>query len=267
VREWRALQKEFDERDSEDIDRQCWNQGHAAIRRLQASIAFLAKFKFTFRSPAPSPGPVAQAGTRTPADTITILFLGANPSNATRLSLSREIQEIDDRLRMTEFRDCFRLEQQWELRADEVPRKIMRFKPQIVHFSGHGNESGQLIFQNTRGRSSAANRAALGRIFGAIGGGVRCVVLNACFSKRQAEIIAEHIDVVIGMSQAIWDTSAVAFAGGFYEALGYGKSLATAFALARDGIALSGHSGIMVPQLVVRSGVNPHDIYLVGSSR
>lgn len=32
---------------------------------------------------------------------------------------------------------------------------------------------------------------------------VKCVLLNACYSKTQAKAIARHINYVIGMSQAI----------------------------------------------------------------
>jgi hypothetical protein len=43
-------------------------------------------------------------------------------------------------------------------------------------------------------------------------------VLNACYSEIQANAIVQHIDYVIGMSQAIGDTAAIKFAMGFYDA-------------------------------------------------
>jgi hypothetical protein len=60
---------------------------------------------------------------------------------------------------------------------------------------------------------------------------IRCVVLNACYSKKQAQAIAKHIDCVIGMSKAIGDEAAINFAVAFYQALGYGKNVKTAFDL------------------------------------
>ena len=77
----------------------------------------------------------ARAADQDPPDSAVVvaLFLGANPTDATRLALTREAQEIDNRLRATEFRERLRVEQQWEVQAFEIPRKIMRFGPKIVH--------------------------------------------------------------------------------------------------------------------------------------
>jgi hypothetical protein len=58
---------------------------------------------------------------------------------------------------------------------------------------------------------------------------VNCVVLNACYSEAQAKAIAEYIPFVIGMKQAIGDQAAIAFAVGFYRALGAGRSLEEAY--------------------------------------
>ena len=60
-----------------------------------------------------------------------ILFLGANPSDTTQLELPKEAQAIDDRLRNTELRDQFKIEQQWEPKAQQIPGKIMRFNPSV----------------------------------------------------------------------------------------------------------------------------------------
>jgi hypothetical protein len=56
-------------------------------------------------------------------------------------------------------------------------------------------------------------------------------VLNACYSEKQAQAIAQHIDCVIGMSKAIGDAAAISFAAAFYQALGYGRSVKAAFDL------------------------------------
>jgi hypothetical protein len=186
---------------------------------------------------------------------VKILFLGANPSDTTRLALTREAQSIDDRLRSSEYRDRFRVEQQWEVEAYQIPSKIMRFKPGIVHFSGHGSQHGELIFQDSTGRSQSADQDTIGRIFRLVGGTVRSVVLNACFSKNQALCIAKYVDTVIGMKSEIGDSDAVVFSSAFYEALGYGQDIGTAFELAKLSIDLTRLSDSEVPQLISREGV------------
>ncbi len=45
------------------------------------------------------------------------------------------------------------------------------------------------------------------------------VCLNACYSEKQAHAIAQHIDCVVGMSDAVGDESAVSFSASFYQAL------------------------------------------------
>ncbi|BAY32115.1 hypothetical protein NIES2107_40010 [Nostoc carneum NIES-2107] len=58
---------------------------------------------------------------------------------------------------------------------------------------------------------------------------IHCVVLNACYSEAQAKAIANHIPFVIGMNQAIGDKAAIAFAVGFYKALGANYSVEKAY--------------------------------------
>lgn len=47
----------------------------------------------------------------------------------------------------------------------------------------------------------------------------------------QAAAIAESIPCVVGLSRAISDPAAIAFAAGFYEALAFGKTVKEAFDL------------------------------------
>ena len=68
----------------------------------------------------------------------TILFLAANPKNSAPLDLDKEVKEIDEGLRRSKKRDKFVLEQVWAVTPGDVQRAMLDFKPQIVHFSGHG---------------------------------------------------------------------------------------------------------------------------------
>ena len=59
--------------------------------------------------------------------------------------------------------------------------------------------------------------------------GFDCVVLNACYSQRQAKAIAKHVDCVIGMSKGITDAAAIDFSAAFYAALADGESIQRAY--------------------------------------
>lgn len=162
---------------------------------------------------------------------IKILFLAANPSDTTRLRLAEEIRAIDEKLRQTEYRDNFDIQQQWAVRVSDLEGYLLRHKPDIVHFSGHGSNESKIIIEDNLGKSYPVSVEALSRLFSIFKENIRCVVLNACYSEPQARTIAMHIDYVIGMSQAITDAAAISFASAFYQALGYGTGVKTAFEL------------------------------------
>ena len=100
-------------------------------------------------------------------------------------------------------------------------------------------------------------------MFRALNDNVRCVVLNACFSSTQAQAIAQEIDCVVGMSQAIGDDAAIQFASGFYQALGYGRSVQTALDLGCSQIDLEALGDEATPQLLVKPGADATSLNFV----
>jgi len=193
-------------------------------------------------------------------DAATILFWAANPVDTEPLQLGNEIRTIEERLRGSDLRDRFVVEQQWAVRPGDLAEGLLRYAPQIVHFSGHGNASGDLVMRADDGASQPVSITALADLFAIAGDSVRCVVFNACYSQAQAEAVAQHVDCVVGTSRAIEDEAAVRFAAGFYRALGYGKSVATAFDLGCNEIDLASVEGHDIPQLVTRPEVDPSSV-------
>jgi len=194
-----------------------------------------------------------------PEEKITILFLAANPKNTDRLRLDEEVRTIDERLRLAQYRDRFNLEQQWAVRTGDILDAMLRYKPDIVHFSGHGSTDGALVFEDASGAAKPVSAAALGALFKALEG-VRCVVLNACWSNTHATQIAKDVDCVIGMARSVSDDAAIGFAAGFYRSLGEGKSVGKAFDLGKVQIMLDGGSEQSTPRLKARSGVDPASV-------
>lgn len=186
---------------------------------------------------------------------IKILFLAANPTDTSRLRLDEEIRSIDQALRQAEFRDKFEVEQHWAVRVVDLQGYLLRHKPDIVHFSGHGTAASEIILEDNQGKSRPVSTRALGQLFSVLKDNIRCVVLNACYSEQQAQAIAAHIDCVIGMSKAIGDAAAVSFAEAFYQALGYGRDVKTAFDLGCLQIDLKSLNEQDTPKLLA---VNSH---------
>lgn len=186
-------------------------------------------------APLPYPEPVKVSK----ATTIQILFLAANPSDTTALELNEEIERIQEKIRPAKFGKLFVIQKESCVRVDQLQGLLIEHRPDIVHFSGHARVSSEIVLEDKNGRSHAVSTKALSDLFFLLSHNVRFVVLNACYSEPQAKEIANHIEWVIGMSNAILDSSAIAFAGSLYQALAYGYSVRQAFALACNQINLT----------------------------
>jgi len=181
---------------------------------------------------------------------IRLLFLAAEPSDLARLQLGKEFREIQEKLKLAKSRDKFLLElPQLSVRPADISQAMLDFEPQIVHFSGHGMSEGALCFENQAGQTQPVNPGALAALFEQFAHIVDCVVLNACYSEIQAKAIVEHIDYVIGMNRDIGDDAAIAFAIGFYQALGSGRTIQEAYELGRVQIRLQGIPEHLTPVL------------------
>ena len=150
-----------------------------------------------------------------------ILLVAANPKGTVSLRLQEEEREIKERLRLAGYGKV-PISSTGATRPRDIQQAMVDFKPQIIHFTGHGAGQDGLAFEDVSGQLKLVDSEALANLFKLFSNRVECVVLNACYSKFQAEAIAQHINYVIGMSQSIGDRAAIEFSVGFYTALGAG---------------------------------------------
>ena len=73
------------------------------------------------------------------------------------------MRAIDRALREAEFRDRFEIEQQWAVRIGDLQEALLRHRPDIVHFSGHGTESSEIVLEGDSGTGQAVPQDALSR--------------------------------------------------------------------------------------------------------
>src|ERR1017187_9279991 len=177
-----------------------------------------------------------------------ILFLASNPTDQGRLRLDKEFREIAEGLKRSNERDQFNLIPNFAIRVDDLRRNLLDHSPRIVHFAGHDGTDGILV-EDDQGLSFQVPNDALAGLFELCAGQIECVILNACYSALQADAIAKHIPYVIGMKAAVSDSAAIAFAVGFYDALGAGKSIEEAFGFGRNAVALKGIPEHLIPVL------------------
>ncbi len=188
-------------------------------------------------------------------DPIRILILTANPalSGHAPLRVDAEVRLIEEALQRSRYRDRFQVETKLAVRTTDLRRSLLDYRPQIVHFSGHGTGEMGLVLETDTGQQQIVRTEALTQLFGVFDTGeIECVLLNACYSEVQANAIHQFVDCVIGMNQPIGDQAAVEFSEGFYDALGAGRLYDQAFKIGCSAIALAGSRDDSIPVLKYR---------------
>jgi hypothetical protein len=179
-----------------------------------------------------------------------ILILAANPRDFGKLQLDREVRQITAGLRAARGQVDIHVEM--AAKAEDVRRAMLSFLPTLVHFSGYGAGSQGIYFENEEGGAHLVSTTALAEMFRLFSKKLSCVVLNACYSEKQAAEIARHVDYVIGMVAGIGDHEAIEFSTAFYETLGAGESIEFSYSLACNSLQLRGLPAEHHPVLLMR---------------
>lgn len=195
---------------------------------------------------------------------IRILFAAANPVDTDPLRLGEELREIEIKLRGAEERSSFQLRSAWAVRADDLLQQMNEFRPNVLHLSGHGSSTGEIVLEDASGQAKPVPPAGLQALFANFGRWLQVVVLNACYSERQADALVDTTDVVIAMTEAVGDQASIVFASSLYRALAFGRSAQDAFDQGVIALQLEGINEHKTPILLSRRGVNPAILTLVG---
>ena len=166
-----------------------------------------------------------------------ILFFSSNPVGKGQLSIGREIRQIEASLARARLRDRFQFIPAMATRPKDLMQRILEVNPEFVHFSGHGTPNG-IHMLNEMDQSVPVPMTGLANVFQLFQGAIGCVLLNACYSQKQAEQIREFIPHVIGTSTKVGDDTAIQFSSLFYNAVGEGNDIPFAFEYAKLGIHL-----------------------------
>lgn len=194
---------------------------------------------------------------------ITVLFLAANPIDTQPLRLDEEARAIQKRIRLSEYRDSVVFESRWATRSSDILQAINETNPTIVHFSGHGTPSGDLVLLNPDGTKRIVRKEAISMAISTASDSIKLVVFNACFSEVQAQSVVSYVDAAIGMSTSIGDEAACVFASQLYSAIGFGHSLQTSFRQAIAQLMLEDIDEENTPKLYVKDGLDSGNIVFV----
>jgi hypothetical protein len=159
-----------------------------------------------------------------------ILYIGANSSDTNLNTEIKNEQEVIDSLMMDDTDNSkFSISSGFVGMVNEVSDLIQRkISTQIIHISGHATEKGEIVIIDkqdpTKGDDLKPDTLVR---FLKNAGNVKCVLLNFCYSKKVADLIAEqalNVECVIGINGEIQSTAAVDFSKAFYKSL-HGKLL------------------------------------------
>lgn len=212
-----------------------------------------------------------------------ILMFGASSPLGQRLAIDQEARAIQSEIDRASHRDQFELQIRLAVEALDLLDGLRRYKPSIVHFSGHGsppatsatvaraarrdvglpihgNPPVGLCLPRPDGGIEFVSPDALRETFRAVGSSTRLAVVNTCSGEPQARALRSHVDCVIWMRGAILDDAAIHFAGGLYGGIVSGATIANAF---KQGVAALRLKGLADrPQLLARPGIDPCTIIL-----
>tara|TARA_R110002050_G_scaffold95106_4_gene197989 strand:+ start:9115 stop:10173 length:1059 start_codon:yes stop_codon:yes gene_type:complete len=194
---------------------------------------------------------------------ITVLFLASNPIDQVQLRLDEEARSITEMITKSKHRDSIRFQTCWAVQPKDILQAINEYNPSIVHFSGHGSDNDEIIFQTNNGMAKIVSKEAIVQTMMASSEEIRLVFFNTCYSRNQAEAVVEHVEATVGMNTSIGDEAALTFSSQFYSAIGFGFSVDKAFEQAKALLMLEGIPEQDTPELFIHEGLDPKDIIIV----
>jgi CHAT domain-containing protein len=192
---------------------------------------------------------------------IRVLLLAADPYTETRLRLEEEVRAIDGAIQQGSARARLELLPHLAVKVQDLQVLLLRHRPQIVHFAGHGDASGGIVVGDKFGQPKTVAREALDALFRVLANPPRVVVLNACGTLTAEDGDDCVVDVTIGMNNQIGDDSAIFFAEGFYGALAQRETVVKAFEHGVVRLKLEGSPDAMMPVLRICPGVDPETLF------
>jgi CHAT domain len=192
------------------------------------------------------------------SERIRILLLYSNPKDLSRIRLAEEVREIEYAIQLSAFRDRFEeLKIIHAPRTGDIRRALLKYRPHILHFSGHGSKTKGIFVEDDNGNARSIRPDALAELLSIIKDNLQIVVFNACYSSTQAAAISRIVDFTIGMQHAVFDQSAIKFSVAFYEGLACGRTVSESFQLAINALSLDEIPDADIPLLLAETGIDP----------
>lgn len=193
-----------------------------------------------------------------------VLLLGA--SSEGDLRVGREQKRIRAAVESALHRELIDLDVRPAATANDLLDGITKFRPHVVHFSGHSNED-LVVFEHETDaphEGHVVTARAFSRAIAATDEPPLLVLLNACKSAAQIDqLVAEVVPFAIGMADSIEDGDAINYAAQFYASIANGQSVRSAHLAGQAALELAGLDGAELPTLAAAADVDPASAILV----
>lgn len=155
-----------------------------------------------------------------------ILFLTADPEDAPQLDHTPELLSIHEGAG-----ERYTIVHEEHVQFADVYKHLVKYRPSIVHFSGHGSDEGDFLFEDKDRDEDPGHARSLVNILGTCKS-LELIVFSACSTARRADAIALSKVPVVAITREIGAGSAADFFRNFYLALGDGEDVRAAFSIA-----------------------------------
>jgi CHAT domain len=191
-----------------------------------------------------------------------VLYLTANPRGDLRVEA--EVNQVQQEVRGSKLRDNIDVHYRPAANLDSLIQGLNDHAPAIIHFSGHGNESGVGTddAKSARPAGKLVSFELLAKAIAATDTPPQVIVLNSCKSAGAKKSFFPPAKAIVAMGDSIGDLAATAFAAKFYAAIAAGQSLHSAFAQGKVAVEAVSIDEADTPELVLAENVNPKKIIL-----
>lgn len=193
-----------------------------------------------------------------------VLYLTASPDKDSHLRVDAEVRRVQESVRGSVFRDKIKIEYRPAADLNTLINGLNDLRPQIIHFSGHGNEDGILADTGKIGKSAAKMLSfdLLAKALDATDHPVEAVVLNSCNSASAKKTLLSATKVLIAMQVSVTDIAAAVFAQKFYAAIASGQSVNASFKQGKLAVESASIAEADTPALFHSAEINPAKLVL-----
>jgi hypothetical protein len=196
---------------------------------------------------------------------IKIAFLATNPDHLSSIRTDMEIRDVIESIQKSTNRDYVNIRHFPAARIEDFINALNEYKPNIIHFSGHGGEE-TLLFDNYTADEDGGveiNFDLVNEIISATNTPPVMIVFNACDTLDGAEIFLENVSVVLAMSSSISDSAACLFSAQFYGAIVSGQPVGAAVKQGKAILKVTKMDDANFPSIICKEGIDPDTLVLL----